>query len=434
MGIWATASQLAAKTPGDRNRYVDFLRAVSILFVISGHWLIATAWYHDGELRVGDMLTIQPWTQWLSWWFQVMPVFFIVGGYSNAVSLESARRRNVDYSGWLMGRLFRLVSPLILLLVAWAVLAVTLNVVVVDPTITRLASQAALIPIWFLAIYAMVVMLAPVTYRLWRRWGFWSFSASALIGVLVDTAFFAGDLQWLGWSNYFWVWPAVHQLGYAWRDGRISTSPLLFVYALAALAVLLLLVLKGPYPIAMAGSPNESLSNSLPPKITLLILGIVQFCVLLALEKPAQRLLAGLGTWTAIVLINSMIMTVYLWHMTVMITVVGLSYLAGGMGLAFEPGTAEWWWTRPLWIGFLSVILLPLALVLSAMERRSPPKDRSPPPAPRLIAGAMLICIGVAMTAAMGFDGVVDVAVDAGAFVMVIGGALISGLLMIRRR
>ncbi len=433
MGIWSTAASLAAKTPPERNRYVDFLRAVSILLVISGHWLIATAWYHDGELVIGDMLNIQPWTQWLSWLFQVMPVFFIVGGYSNAVSLESARRRSVSYAGWLTGRLFRLVSPLILLLVAWAVLTVTLNVMGVDPAITRLVSQAALIPIWFLSIYAMVVMLAPFTYRLWQRWGYWSFAASAAVAVLIDIALFAADLRWPGWSNYFWIWLAVHQLGYAWRDGRIGKPPLLMACALAALTVLLLMVLAGPYPIAMAGSPDESLSNTLPPKITLLALGVTQFCFLLACEKPLQRWLDRLGPWTATVLINSMIMTIYLWHMTVMIVVVAIAYLAGGIGLTPEPGSAEWWWTRPLWIAFLATILMPLALLLSAVERRSLPADRPEPSTPRLIIGAMLICLGVALTAGVGFDGVVDMAVDAGAFALVMVGALLSGLVTLRR-
>ena len=42
MRIWTQASELAAQTPPERNRYVDFLRSVSILVVIIGHWLIAT--------------------------------------------------------------------------------------------------------------------------------------------------------------------------------------------------------------------------------------------------------------------------------------------------------------------------------------------------------------------------------------------------------
>ena len=53
MQIWTQASEMAAKTPPERNRYVDFLRSVSILIVIVGHWLIATTYYVDGTLTSG---------------------------------------------------------------------------------------------------------------------------------------------------------------------------------------------------------------------------------------------------------------------------------------------------------------------------------------------------------------------------------------------
>ncbi|MCH7909792.1 MAG: acyltransferase family protein, partial [Candidatus Hydrogenedentes bacterium] len=115
MNIWSQAKDLAAQTPTDRNRYVDFLRAISILVVITGHWLIAAPHYHDGSLTLSDLLVFQPNAQWLTWLFQVMPIFFIVGGYANAVSLESARKREVGYADWLAGRLTRLVTPLLAL-------------------------------------------------------------------------------------------------------------------------------------------------------------------------------------------------------------------------------------------------------------------------------------------------------------------------------
>ncbi|MDK1046162.1 MAG: acyltransferase family protein [Anaerolineales bacterium] len=80
MSIWSQAKGLAAQTPGDRNRYVDFLRAISILVVITGHWLIAAFYYQDGSLTPSDVLVNQPDAQWLTWLFQVMPIFFMVGG------------------------------------------------------------------------------------------------------------------------------------------------------------------------------------------------------------------------------------------------------------------------------------------------------------------------------------------------------------------
>jgi len=429
MSVWSQVKQLAANTPEERNRYVDFLRAISILVVIVGHWLIATSWYVDGELSSGHLLKTHPGTQWLTWLFQVMPIFFIVGGYSNGVSLESARRNGIAYGGWLVTRLNRLVAPLLVLVIGWAGIGITMGLFGVSPAVIQYASQAALIPTWFLAIYIMVVILAPLTYRFWQRHGFVSFAILVAVAALVDIAFFVADLRWLGWSNYFWVWLAVHHLGYAWRDGRLGGPALKLAYSAAGFAVLALLILKGPYPLAMVGSPDEGLSNTLPPKVTLLALGVFQFGLLLALEVPMRRVLANLRLWAATVLVNSMIMTVYLWHITVMIVFVALLYLAGGVGLGIEPGTPAWWYSRPLWIAVLIVLLVPVALVLAPLERRARDADAPVPSPPRQIVGAMMLCLGIALLAMYGYGGGPIPHLDVMSFAMVIVGAAISGVM-----
>jgi peptidoglycan/LPS O-acetylase OafA/YrhL len=429
VSIWTTARSLAEQTPPERNRYVDFLRAVSILVVIVGHWLIATAWYTDGELVTGHLLKERPDIQWLTWLFQVMPVFFFVGGYSHAVSLESARRKSLDYSEWLIGRLARLVTPLLLLLVVWAGIALVMRLLDVRPAVIQYMSQASLIPTWFLAIYIMVAILAPLAYRFWKSAGYASIAAFVAVAALVDVAFFALGLEFLGWSNYFWVWLAVHQLGFAWRDGRLpGPGPLLAISA-AGLAGLALLIFKGPYPLAMVGSPDEGLSNTLPPKLTLVALAFAQFGLLMACEKPMQRVLANTSAWTATVLVNSMIMTVYLWHITVMIVVGGILYLAGGIGFGTEPGTTAWWWSRPIWVGGLALVLIPLALVLSPLERRGRAPDASIPGPLRQVAGAAVFCLGVALLALFGFGDEPADWVDVAAFGLVFAGAASGGVL-----
>ena len=50
MSAWSQAKKLAEKTPESRNRYVDFLRAVSIGAVVLGHWIIAAPSMADGKL------------------------------------------------------------------------------------------------------------------------------------------------------------------------------------------------------------------------------------------------------------------------------------------------------------------------------------------------------------------------------------------------
>ncbi len=430
MSLWSQAREIAIATPDDRNRYVDFLRAVSIGFVIIGHWLITTAYYDASAKTLTPVLALDivPWTSWLTWVFQVMPIFFIVGGYSNAISLEGAKRKQLGYAEWLTGRLHRLLTPLLLLVVVWAIVAVALNLAAVDAAKITFLSRAALLPTWFLAIYTMIVLLAPVTYKLWKRWGFASLAAYMGLAVLVDYLFFAMDMHWAGWTNYFWVWLAMHHLGFAWRDRRLGKPPVLLAVSIGALLTLAALIVYGPYPIAMAGSPGDDVSNTLPPKITLVALGLCQFGFLMAIEKPMQRLLAGVNTWTMTVIVNTMIMTIYLWHMTVLLAALVGSYFAGGLGLTIEPGSAQWWWTRPLWLALLGAILVPLAMLLSPLERVSRPRDASTPSAARLIAGATIAGLGITLATLLGLDGNILSPTNSGVILCVIAGAWTCGV------
>ena len=430
MGIWTQATEVAAATPTDRNRYVDFLRAISIMFVISGHWLITTAYYDTDTGTLIPMLALDtiPWTRWLSWLFQVMPIFFIVGGYSNAVSLEGARKNQTSYAQWLTGRLHRLLTPLLLLVIVWAGISFVLHFLSVAPEKIRFLSRAALVPTWFLAIYTLIVLLAPATYALWRRWGFISLAGYILLAAFVDFAFFQFGWKTLGWTNYFWVWLGIHHLGFAWRDGRLGSPIALLAMSLASLLALMALIFLGPYPIAMAGSPGDEVSNTLPPKVTLIALGVFQFGLLLAIEKPMQRILSGLRTWTCTVIVNTMIMTIYLWHMTILLAVFALSYYSGGLGLTMEPGLGEWWWTRPLWLMILAALLVPVALLLSPLERVSRPKDAPTPPPWRLVGGAIMAGLGITLATLFGFDGNLLSLTSTGAIALVLGGAGLCGL------
>jgi hypothetical protein len=112
-----------------------------------------------------------------------------------------------------------------------------------------------------------------------------------------------------------------------------------------------------------------------------------------------------------------------------MVIVVALAYLAGGIGLGIEPGSPDWWMSRPLWIAFLYLVLVPIAFVLAPLERRALPADAKVPSAPRLVGGAMLICLGVALLALFGIGSSPVPGLDIGAFAMVVVGSALSGLL-----
>jgi hypothetical protein len=426
-GLWSRASALAAETPASRNRAVDFLRALSILAVISGHWLLASPFITGDGLALGNLLETEPWVQWLSWCFQVMPVFFLVGGYANGVSWQAALRDGKGYGPWLAGRLHRLVGPVLPLVLVWAVLSAVATWLGVAPEIVRVGSQIALVPIWFLAVYIAVVLLAPVTHALWRRLGFYSFWLLVLAAVVDDALFFAADLRAVGWLNYAFVWLAVHQLGYAWHGGQFSGALRTSIFAVGGLALLLALVVWGPYPVSMVSVPGEAVSNSLPPKLTMLILGIAQSGTLLALETPLRRWLERPVAWTATILVNGMIMTVYLWHITAGALVIGLALLAGGVGLDLVPGTGPWWLARPLWMLAYVAALAALVPLVGGFERGRPPA--APVAAWRQVAGALLVCVGLALLALGGVGGEGWLGLRIWALLLPFAGAWLGGLL-----
>ena len=429
--MWTQARALAQKTPESRNRYVDFLRAVSICAVVFGHWLMAAPFVSEGSINITSMLEHQQWTRWMTWVFQVMPVFFLVGGFSNGISWQSAIRKQQSYAGWLQVRLQRLIGPVLPLIVMWIILAAGAQWFGLRPEMVKVASQMALIPIWFLAVYVMVVVLVPYTYRAWERFGFKSFWVLVFAAVIDDLLFFAADLRALGWLNYAFVWLAVHQLGYAWRDGYLAGAHQGLTWVLGGTVILACLITIGPYPVSMVSVPGQEISNTLPPKIAMLALGIVQCGLLLSIESPMRRWLAGTNPWAAVVLINGMIMTVFLWHLTASTLSIGGALLLNDIGLQETPGTALWWAIRPVWIGVYLLALLPFALGFGRFER-SNATGRSYP-SWRLVGGALMICAGLALIALDGVAGSAWLGLRVEVLLLPFAGAMLAGVNPLRK-
>lgn len=404
MAAWSNAAALADQTPTSRNRYVDFLRAVSMLVVVVGHWLAAAPYFDASDTLVtAHILTIAPWTSWLTWILQVMPIFFMVGGYANGVSWRAACRDGKSYGVWLESRLRRLLLPILPLLIAWLFIVATEYARGVRPELISYGSRVAFIPIWFLAVYIAIVLLVPLMCAAWTRFGmrlFWALTAAA---VAVDVAYFGANLRWIGFANYLFVWAAIFLLGYAWLDEQFPGPATMLIWAAIGLVVLILLVRLGPYPISMIGVPGDPTSNTTPPKVTLIALAITQGGLVIAAQQPVRQWLNGRIPWTTTVAINSSIMTLFIWHLTATTLVVFADYLAGGVGLAVEAGSGEWWWLRIPWLLANAVALIPLVLLFGRFER--PTARKAPAATWRYVLGALLAAGGFVLLAAHGVGG-----------------------------
>jgi hypothetical protein len=185
----------------------------------------------------------------------------------------------------------------------------------------------------------------------------------------------------------------------------------------------------------MISVPGEEASNSRPPTIALLALGALHAGLVLAVEERARSWLRRIRPWAATVLVNGTIMTLYLWHVTVLVLVVGLAYWLGGIGLGFPPDGAAWWATRPLWIALLLVALLPFVAGFGRFEQQARGRADAPPPAWHSVAGALAVCGGLTALAlgGIGAPGALGIRVWT-VGVTFAGAALVAGVGFLGRR
>ena len=393
-------AELAAATPARRERYVDFLRVFSLAVVMFGHWLMAAVEWHDGRLVARNVLETAPATQWLTWIFQIMPVFFVVGGFSNTASWTAAARDGRTYGDWLGARLVRLVRPVLAFAVVWSGGVVGLAVAGVAPADVRARSIAQ--PLWFLAVYVVVVAVAPATVAAQRRWGLGVAAALAAGVATVDVARWSFGVPLVGWANLGLVWLFAHQLGVAWRDGAFAGWSRRRIVAAAGLGLGGLFVLTGlcGYPHSMVGGVGEARSNMFPPSLAIVALAVWQFAVALLVRPPVDRWLDRPWAWRAVVAANGMAMTVYLWHLTALVVVAGLLLPSGVLPPA-AVGSTAWWAWRPVWIVALAVATVPLVAVFARVELRRPAAGAVT--GARAAVAALLVAAGMSFLARTGF-------------------------------
>jgi fucose 4-O-acetylase-like acetyltransferase len=357
---------LAAATPPSRDRYADFLRAFSILVVVFGHWLIAVVTWEGGKVDGQNALELIDGIWILTWLLQVMPLFFFVGGFSNLRSWEGAERRGEGYAVFLYTRMLRMMRPTIVFLGLTLTIITILDKFNVADNVVFPASELIARPLWFLGVYMIVVALAPAMIGLHRRYGAAVVVAMAAIAVAVDVLRFGFDLSGFGYVNYPVVWLMAHQLGFLYADGTLARVGKWL--AGGAIVVLLALVNLGPYPGSMVGLSRDEFSNMDPPTVAIGTLILWQVGLAMVLRVPVTRWLQRLRVWAAVIYVNSVIMTVFLWHLTAMLFGIGILFPLGFPQP--DAGTGLWWGLRPVWIAVLLVLLALFVLGFGRFESR----------------------------------------------------------------
>ena len=437
MGMMERAREMAGNTPPHRNRYVDLLRAVSITVVVLGHWMMAVITVQDGEIVAGNLLAEAPVTRLLTWIFQVMPVFFMVGGYSNAASWTAAERSGKSYADWLRSRCQRLLGPTAVFAVAWVPIALLAQRAVEGTEVLTLMGRFVAVPLWFLAAYMLVIPAAPAMWALHRRFGVAvpvTLGLAAAVLDVIDMHVLPPHAEFdvtIAWANYALVWFTVHQIGFFWQEGRLESRPSTKAWlTVAGLGGLVALTASGLYPLSLIGVPGTGRTNNTPPTVALIFLAMFQMGLILITSPWAKKRLESVDLWARTIIANSMIMTIYLWHLTAaaLVVFVGVTF---GIGFKLEPLSSGWWWMRLVWLAALSATLFVFVAVFGRFERPKPPTAVGGGWRTTVVTcgGALLAGTGLAALAIEGFYAPDDLwGIPVGTLVMLVLGAAAVGV------
>lgn len=353
------APALTSRATVARDSSVDLARAACLTVVVGLHAMMAGVTIGPHGPAIVNALEGHPMFAAATWLVQIMPLFFVLGGFS---SLTQWRRWEGTVGDYIRSRVLRLAQPAALLVAAIGGTLAVLWVVGVDPRMLQEVSFRVGQPLWFLGVYLGCSALVPLMARLHSAAPRGTLAGLALGAGVVDLA--AASVPALGYLNFVFVWLFVQQLGFWLADGRLVALSRRRLLGLAGLAFAAMGAL-----VAFGYSPDMFI-NLNPPTLCLLLLGVAQLC-LLALAQPWLRVQATRPLVArASAAMNRHSMSVYLWHLPAIVLVAVLLIVTGSP--LPGPLSLDWWATRPLWLTIVALTVVPLAIGVARAERLWP--------------------------------------------------------------
>jgi len=393
-----SVTELAAGAKADRNRAIDAYRAVAMIAVAVGHWMaMHVAFDTDGGLVAGNALEAAPGMAIMTWAFQVMPLFFVVGGFSSAASLDAFntdRPRAVRPQDWVAARLRRMLTPTMALASTWLVLIVGGHLVGAGHLVA-VGATAAAIPLWFLANYTIDTAIAPYVLPRFRKHAVSVPMLGVTAFIALEVARFAG-VPALPHLNWVLGWLLFQIAGFAWRDGLLPSGKRLAGVATGFWALAVLAVTVGPYPVSMVHFPGLENSPTHPPTLALMLFGAAYSSTAIVIAPAVSRWLAARPrAWAAVVGANAVAMSVYLWHFTAAIISTAAFYAMGWLPTA-AVGTGTWWLQKLPLMAVSAIVLAAIVAKVMPIERKGLLAERTP-----WIGGqlSLLVTAGVLSTA-----------------------------------
>ncbi len=274
----AASSTPPRTVPAGRDLTLDLTRVACVLLVVFVHILFTGVGRDaDGGLVIERTVEQLPIFDLGTWVANIMPLFFVVGGYAARAGWRSAERRGESADRFVRVRLARLARPAVPVMVFFTVALSAVRLLGIDPQLVDTIAIGVGSPLWFLAAYLIAQACAPFMIRAHARWGLrvpavlllGAFAVDAFRFLVVDGVFglervpptgYGIGQEIFGIPNVIFVWLFAQQIGFFLFDGWFARrqwwqTALVIVAGYALLWML----------VSGVGYPSSMLANQWPP-------------------------------------------------------------------------------------------------------------------------------------------------------------------------
>lgn len=272
------------------------------------------------------------------------------------------QERGAPAAAFVAERVRLLLLPATVVIAAAALGLIVLHLTRIPGDLVAIAGLRFGQPLWFLGVFLLCQSLLPLLVRAHRARPHIALAGLAAGAMLVDAARAATGIEAVGFLNLALVWLTLQQIGFFLADGRIDAVSRRARGWIGALAVAALVA-----TFASGIHSPELIANINPPTTALLLVGIAHVCLFSLLRAPIAALASRPAPAAFTRFVSQRAMTIYLWHMPVLLVLAGISALVatGATVVLPIPASAEWWGTRPLWLllalGITALIAVPLS-------------------------------------------------------------------------
>lgn len=365
-----------------RDLSLDLVRTGCLLFVVLAHvCFVALRTTPDGGMENWTPPQQLPFFATGSWFFQPMPLFFVVGGYVSLTAWRSAQRRGEDGFAFFRVRLLRFAGPAAGF---FGILGVILGITLlagVPRSLTDAAAFGVGTPLWFMGAYLLCQAALPLLSRAHATRPFLTAGLLLAGAVIVDLVRLSVGIDAIGLLNYLFVWPFAQQVGFFLADGWLTPGPATehrrfalrrrHLLAGAALTFVLVGVIA-----TLAPYGGDMLQNQIPPTLPLALIGLAHALIFAAVRPQLAGFMQHRVPQAVAFVVGSRGMTLYLWHGVFVIGIAALFFFTAP--LLPQAPSAGWWLSRSLVFATVLGLVWLLSLGVGRFER-APDRDRLPP-------------------------------------------------------